>query len=127
MKTGLKKFVAALLAVVFLWSPLSTVQAQAGLVDHQGYMSTSMTEMPAMDGVHRTVSDMSVPTMDDMHCGKVGGTRHDCAQCNHCCASIAQYCLPSTAYFPGLMPTPAFFVAGIVIPTQDRPPRFILA
>jgi len=127
MKTGLKKFVAVLLAVVFLWSPLSMVQAQASVVDHNRCVSAGMEQTASLDGAHRVITDMSMPAMDDTHCGIAGGSSHDCGQCGHCCASIAQYCFPSTAYSSGLMPNPAFFVAGIVIPTQDRPPRLTLA
>jgi len=91
MKIGLKKFVAAFLAVVFLWSTLAMVQAQASMADYTGYMSSGMAEMPAMDGVHRTISDMSIPSTSDMHCDKAGGMGDGCgSHCSLCCASIAQ-------------------------------------
>lgn len=128
MKTGLKKIIASLLVVAFLWSTLSMVQAQAGVGDHKGSMSSGMGHIHSMDGAHRTVADMSMPATADMHCDKAGGMGNDCSShCSLCCASIAQYRFHSTAYSPGLMPAPAFFVAGIVIPTQDRPPRLTLA
>lgn len=129
MKIDLKKIVASLLTVAFLWSTVAMAHAPLGAAGYTGCVSIGMAEMPVIGGSHhRAISDMSVPEMIDMHCDKSGNMGDGCSNhCNLCCASIAQYSFPGTAYTAGPMPAPAFFVAGIVIPTQERPPRLALA